>query len=313
MDVRPSMIDVLGLRTRVLISPARAVDAERSRDRESSESTPVVLIHGVGGWAENWREVMAPIAATGRRAIAVDLPGFGESEAPGRVRHFGPDDAFYPEFVLALMDALDLPTAHLIGSSMGGAVAYMAAVSAPDRVPSLTLAASGGLGREIALFLRLATLPGMIALARLVGRPHQGREVLRTCFFDASRIPESLYEESERYGFDSYPEFVRALRSGVTVRGVRPRLHAHWVGQASRYTAPVLVVWGREDAVLPVHHAAGAKELFPQAEVHLIERCGHLPMIERTAEFLAAALPFLDRAEVASPFGREVAPLTANA
>jgi pimeloyl-ACP methyl ester carboxylesterase len=75
----------------------------------------------------------------------------------------------------------------------------------------------------------------------------------------------------------------------------------------------VLVVWGREDMVLPVHHAAGAKEVFPQAEVRVIERCGHLPMIERTDEFLAATLPFLDRAEAARRIEHEVAPLTANA
>src|SRR4051812_29348780 len=110
MDVNPSTIQVLGLRTRVLVTSPT--------DRASD--VPVLLVHGVGGWAENWREVMAPIAATGRSAIAVDLPGFGESEAPGRVSHFGPDDAYYPRFVLALLDALGLKHAHNVGSSMGG-------------------------------------------------------------------------------------------------------------------------------------------------------------------------------------------------
>ncbi|HUQ42617.1 MAG TPA: alpha/beta fold hydrolase, partial [Candidatus Limnocylindrales bacterium] len=187
--------------------------SEGSHASGAAPAAPVVLIHGVGGWAENWREVMAPIAASGRSAIAVDLPGFGESESPGRVAHFGPRDAFYPQFIIALLDTLGLDQAHLVGSSMGGSVAYMAAVTAPERVRSLTLAASGGLGTDIAFFLRLATLPGMIALSKVFGRPRQGRAVLSTCFFDQTRIPESLYEESERYGFASYPEFVRALRS----------------------------------------------------------------------------------------------------
>ena len=303
MYVKPSTIRVMGLQTRVLTAG------------DGAPGTPVVLIHGVGGWAENWREVIGPIAASGRRAIAVDLPGFGESDAPGRVAHFGPQNAYYPRFVISLMDALELPAAHLIGSSMGGSVAYMAAVTAPERARSLTLVASGGLGRDVAVFLRLATLPGMIALAKVFGRPRQGREVLRSCFFDPSRIPDTLYEESERYGFDSYPEFVRALRSGVTVRGVRGHVRDHWVKKAASYRAPVLAIWGREDAVLPVHHLSGAKEVFPQAEVQIIERCGHLPMIERTHEFLAVTLPFLDRAEEAtvSPAARGVAPLTANA
>ncbi|MDQ2952418.1 MAG: alpha/beta fold hydrolase, partial [Chloroflexota bacterium] len=210
---------------------------------------------------------------------------------------------------------LGLGRAHVVGSSMGGAVAYMAAVHAPERVRSLTLVASGGLGREIALFLRLATLPGMIALSKIFGSPRHGPAVLRTCFFDASRVPQTLYEESERYGFASYPEFVRALRSGVTIRGVRRDLHQRWIGRASAYESPVLAVWGREDAVLPIHHLAGAKEVFPHAEVRIIERCGHLPMIERTDEFLDALLPFLARAEqpTVRRGPRQEAQLTLNA
>src|SRR5712692_1320758 len=108
MDVRATTIDVLGLRTRVL------TEGDATRGADGSRSTPVVMIHGVGGWAENWRELMTPIADSGRRAIAVDLPGFGESEAPGRVPYFGPTHAYYPKFVLALLDGLGLERAHLV-------------------------------------------------------------------------------------------------------------------------------------------------------------------------------------------------------
>jgi pimeloyl-ACP methyl ester carboxylesterase len=100
----------------------------------------------------------------------------------------------------------------------------------------------------------------------------------------------------------------------VTIRGLRADLHEHWVDRGSRYEAPVLVIWGREDAVLPIHHLAGAKDVFPQAELRVIERCGHLPMIEQTDQYLAAQLPFWDRAEQASARreGRLVAPLMSN-
>jgi pimeloyl-ACP methyl ester carboxylesterase len=91
--------------------------------------------------------------------------------------------------------------------------------------------------------------------------------------------------------------FVSALRSGVTIRGVRRSLRDHWIAAAARYRGPVLVVWGREDAVLPISHLADAKAVFPQAEVTVIERCGHLPMIEQTEAFLGALLPFLTRSE----------------
>ncbi|HEY6957291.1 MAG TPA: alpha/beta fold hydrolase [Candidatus Limnocylindria bacterium] len=278
-------IDVMGLRTRVLVAG------------ESDGGDPVVMIHGVGGWAENWRDVMEPIAASGRRAYAVDLPGFGESERPKRVRYFDPEDAFYPRFMVAALDALGLRTAHVVGNSMGGAVAYMLAVSAPERTRSLVLAAAGGLGTDIALFLRVATLPGTIALAKVLGRPAHGRDVLRSCFYDPSRISEELFSESERYGFASYPEFVRALRSGVTLRGVRPELRRAWIGRAQAYRGPVLVVWGREDPVLPLHHVDDLRDIFPEARLHVIERCGHMPMAERPEEFLGAVLPFIERAE----------------
>jgi len=290
MDViRSKIVSVMGLRTRVL------------EEGHAGRGDPVLMIHGVGGWAENWREVMSPIARSGRHAIAFDLPGFGQSDAPpGDVEHFGPREPFYPRFIGALLDELGIRSAHLVGNSMGGAVAYTAAVSQPERTRSLALVAGGGVGTEVALFLRLCTLPGVPALSRVFGRPERARDVLRSCFYDTRRIPEALYEEAERYGLNSFGEFVRALRSGVTIFGVRPSLREHWVALASRFAGPVIVIWGRQDRVLPVEHAADAKGVMPQARVELIDDCGHLPQVERTDAFLATLLPFLDRAEAAA-------------
>jgi 4,5:9,10-diseco-3-hydroxy-5,9,17-trioxoandrosta-1(10),2-diene-4-oate hydrolase len=183
---------------------------------------------------------------------------------------------------------------------MGGAVVYTEAVTQPARIRSLALVAGGGVGTDVAFFLRLCTLPGMPLVARVFGRPEQARNVLRTCFYDARRIPETLYEEAERYGYPSFGEFVNALRSGVTLGGVKPSVRDYWVAQAPRYQGPVLVIWGRQDAVLPVAAAADAREVMPQAQIQLIDDCGHLPMIERPDEFLGALLPFLDRAEAAA-------------
>lgn len=282
-------ISVEGLRTRVLVEDGGVNDRE-----------PVLLVHGVGGWAENWRPVMSALASTGRRTIALDLPGFGESEAPRRVRYFGPEDAFYPRFVLAAMDALDINRAHIAGNSMGGAVAYMTAVTAPARTRSLVLAAPGGLGRDVAFFLRACSLPGFGLVARLPRPRRAARDALRTCFYDARRITPELYDEAERYGNRSFPEFIRALSAGVGIRGVRRSLRSAWVARATEYTGPALVVWGREDYVLPLRHLADVHATLPQAQIALIDRCGHMPQAERPDEFLAATLPFLDRAEQAA-------------
>ncbi|HEV8537084.1 MAG TPA: alpha/beta fold hydrolase [Candidatus Limnocylindria bacterium] len=287
--MEPRTITVEGLRTRIL----EAGGGSSGRD-------PIVLIHGVGGWAENWRAVMRPLATTGRHVVALDLPGFGESEPPRRVRYFDPDEPFYPRFVLSAMDALGMPRAHIVGNSMGGAIAYMVAVTAPTRTRSMVLVAPGGLGRDVAFFLRACALPGFGLVARLPRPSRAAREVLRTCFHDARRITTELYDEAERYGNNSFPEFIRALSAGVSIRGVRRSLRDAWVARSSRYGGPALVVWGREDLVLPLRHLADVHATLPQAQVHVIERCGHLAMAERPDEFLAASLPFLDRAEEAA-------------
>ena len=278
----------------------RSINAHglRLRALDLGEGTPVLLVHGVGGWAENWQEVLAPIAASGRRVIALDLPGFGESERPRRgARYFDPDEPFYARVVWAALDALGVGAAHLVGSSLGGAVVMMAALTAPARVRSLTLVAGGGIGLEVAPLLRLVALPGVGLLARLPRPLRWADDTLRSCFHDPARIPAHLYPEVRRWGDRSFPEFVRVLRAGVGLRGVRPDLRERWIERARGYAGDVLVVWGRQDAVLPVAHAAAVRALLPDAEVVLIDRCGHLPMAERPAEFLGALLPFLGRAD----------------
>ena len=279
--MQPRIVTALGLRLRVL---------------DAGTGEAVLLVHGVGGWAENWEEVIEPIVAGGRRAIAIDLPGFGESERPRHARYFDPDRPFYAEIVWAALDALGVREAHLVGNSLGGAVVTLAALTAPERTRSLTLVAGAGVGLEVSSLLRLVALPGIGLLSRLRRPPRWADRTLESCFYDVARIPAHLYPEARRWGDRSFPEFVRVIRAGVGLRGVRPTLRRHWVDRLAAYRGPVLVVWGRQDAVLPVAHAAAAQALLPQAEVVLIDRCGHVPMAECPTEFLAALEPFLDRA-----------------
>ena len=273
--------EVLGSGVRVLESGDPAAD-------------PVLLIHGVGGWAENWRSTLDALAASGRRGIAPDLPGFGESAGVTRARYFDPAGAFYERFVFGLLDRLGIARAHVVGHSLGGAIAYIAAVSSPDRVASLTLVAGGGLGIEVPLSFRIATLPGAAMLARLDPRGY-ARTALVSCFYDPASIPASLLREADVYGARSLPESIAVLRAGVTLRGVKRALREAWLRRASRFSGPVLVVWGREDRVLPAANAAAAAELFPGAEVRMIERAGHLVMVEQAELFARSLLPFLDR------------------
>ena len=257
---------------------------------------PVLCIHGVGGWAENWRETLAALAAAGYHAIAIDLPGFGESDRVDRPRYFRGADAVYARIIPGVLDAVGLREAHVIGHSLGGAVAYMGAVSAPERVRSLTLVAPGGLGLDLPWTLRLGSVPLIGGL--LSGRSRQAaRAGLASCFHDPRRIPRLLLEECDRHSARGIPETLRVLRAGVTLRGVRRDVREEWAARAARYTGPVQVIWGTDDLVLPIAHADGAAELFPRAPLHAIPDAGHLVMVEQPGAFMRALLPFLGAAK----------------
>ncbi len=256
----------------------------------------VLFVHGLGGWAENWHEVLPAIAASGRRAIAFDLPGFGDSTPVRRPRYFDPRGAYYADVVDGVRSALGLERPHLVGHSLGGAIAYVAAVSHPESFSSLTLVAPGGLGPEIARSLRLASVPLLPYLVRLVRPRELSRAALESCFHDPERIPDHLLSELGRYHV-RYRETLRVLRTVATARGVKRSLRNGWIPRAARFTAPVLVIWGRQDGVVPPTQARVLGAVFPNAELRFIERAGHLVMAERPDEFAALLIPFLERAE----------------
>ena len=280
--MRTSLIEAAGSRVRVI--------------EEGDGPNAVLFVHGVGGWAENWQEAMASVAASGRRAVAFDLPGFGESTPVKRARYFEPGGAFYAELVDAVRRTCGLDRPHLVGHSLGGGIAAVTAVTHPTAFRSLTLVAPGGFGTNIAFVLRLFSLP-ILALTTWCPRPPSaGRAVLRSCFHDPSRIPAHLYAEGERFD-RTYPETLRVMRAVATLQGVRAQLREAWLPRAGEYRGPVLVVWGRQDGIVPASHSAALRESYPDAELRLIEDAGHLVMPEQPERFAAVLLPFLARAE----------------
>ena len=256
----------------------------------------VLFVHGVGGWAENWSEVIARVAASGRRAVAFDLPGFGDSTSVRGARYFDPRTPFYPAVVDGVRRGLSLERPHLVGHSLGGGIAGVSAVVYPGAWRSLTLVAPGGFGPEIALFLRIFSLP-VLGLTTWLPRPASaGRAVLESCFYDKRRVPAHLYAESLRYD-GTYPETLRVMRAVATFRGVRRSLREAWLARAGEYDGPALVVWGREDGIIPSAHLGALHRTYPNAELKVIDDAGHLVMSEQPDAFAQVLLPFLDRAE----------------
>ena len=280
--MRTSLIEAAGSRIRVIEAGAG--------DRA------VLFVHGVGGWAENWSETIERVADTGRRAVAFDLPGFGESSRVRHARYFDPRAPFYPAVVDGVRRALGLERPHLVGHSLGGAIAAVTAATHPADWRSLTLVAPGGFAPDVPLLLRLLSLPFLGLGSRLPRPKSAARAVLESCFHDRSRIPAHLYAEVERFD-RSYGETLRVMRAVATPRGLKRSLREAWLPRAAEYRGPVLVVWGDEDGIVPPAQLDALRASYPGAETRIIGPAGHLVMVEQPDSFAEALVRSFERAE----------------
>ena len=276
------------------------VEGHRVRCWETGSGPPVLLVHGLGSSVLTWLGTMNGME--GFRLLALDLPGHGLSEMPKR-RFRLPDAA---RFVAAFMDAVGAPSAHLVGNSMGGLVSLELALSQPHRVDSLALVDSVGLGREIARFLRLASVPGV---GEYFERPNRDRirRISRALVYNPTCIRDEMVEEM--YGYRLRKGAPRAnmkfLREGVSPFAQRQAtIRAREIVSLE---PPLLVVWGREDPVVPVQQAVAAVSRVRQSELHVIDECGHWPQIEHPERFKGILGSFL-RSGLVAATARERAP-----
>lgn len=276
----------------------------RVRVTGAADGPPVVLLHGIARSLEDWQLTHDLLAARGHRVISTDLPGFGLTRRmKGRAGL-----ASFARAVVGVLDALgERRPVRLMGNSLGGAVAMTVAAEYPDRVAALVLANSAGFGREANLSLRpmgyavLAALPGIGK--RFRGRAREaGVQVNRDLFHDPRHATEELIRHAGLVGRqpDFRATFVATMLSlGVPVLGSYPGWRRALLARTAAARVPTLVVWGDADGVLPVTHFHAAVAALPHARSHLFPATGHMPQIERAAEFTALAAGFLD--SVADP------------
>ncbi|MEZ5933360.1 MAG: acetoin dehydrogenase dihydrolipoyllysine-residue acetyltransferase subunit [Alphaproteobacteria bacterium] len=246
------------------------VDAGGTRIRYlkmgEADGAPIIFIHGYGGDLNNWmfnQETLAENSTT----YAIDLPGHGGStKAVGD----GSLDVFTAA-VLAFMDVKTIQKAHLVGHSMGGATALALAANAGDRVASATLIAPAGLGREI----NMDYIDGFISQSRA----RKLRAVLELLVADPQSITSEMVDEVIKFKrVDGVGPALEKLRDGLMPGGTQGTdLRA----SLSTLTAPVQVIWGREDQILPSSHAEGLPD---GIAVTVYEHAGHMPHMEKAAE-----------------------------
>jgi pimeloyl-ACP methyl ester carboxylesterase len=248
---------------------------------------PLLFIHGLGGCWQNWL-LNIPAFMGSHRVVALDLPGFGESQMPAEeitIRGFA-------KVVDALCDSLGVESPVVIGNSMGGFVGAELALSYPTRVQKLVLVSAAGLSIEyrrrepLVTFARLwgagATWLGARGRA-VVTRPRMRRLGMQLLV----RYPEKL-SPALTY------ELVRGTGKPGFVPALKALLDHSYRDQLPGIEMPVLVVWGRHDMLVPRGDAREYVELIgPNARREMFEDTGHLPMIERPNRFNRLVAEFI--------------------
>jgi pimeloyl-ACP methyl ester carboxylesterase len=258
----------------------------------AGEGPPLVLLHGAGDNALDWRWVMPDLAAT-HRVYAPDLPGSPSSARPAA--DYSP--AFFERFVAAFVDALDIGRATFVGNSFGGLIALRLALSEPARVTALVLVDSAGLGHAVNPLFTSVNVPGLSEAAIPFWRTPVGayqRAWGRTALLFAhppGSVPRKWLAEQCRLALS--PGYLEAhmtvLRALVSPLGQREVL----VDRLPSLKIPTLVVWGARDRVFPESQAREAVARLPEGSLALIPDCGHMPHVECPDRFLAALGGFI--------------------
>ncbi|MES1245758.1 MAG: alpha/beta hydrolase [Acidobacteriota bacterium] len=253
---------------------------------QAGEGEPVVLLHGFGASTYAWRKVVPGLAGS-FHVIAIDLNGFGYTQRPRTFESYTREGQ--ADLVLRVMDALGIDRAHLAGHSYGGGISIWLASRHPERLRSLVLVDSSAPTYANDRRSRLAGLRPVAALAlRALLRPGSVRRSLVNSVYDDSLVtPELIREYYDRLRVEGVLDAYVGLTGPLRTPPEPVRLESIQV--------PTLVVWGADDKVISVDAGRRAAGQFPNGELVVLERTGHIPMEERPEELLQAMLPFLER------------------
>jgi pimeloyl-ACP methyl ester carboxylesterase len=239
----------------------------------AGQGEPLVVIHGGGGDARTWRNNIIELSEK-YTVYAPDLPGYGGSQ-PLAGNYYIPE---LSDFLGSFASNLGLERFFLVGHSMGGGVALDYALKSPHKIKKLVLVSSLCLGREIAFWVRLFSIPALLQSLGVLTI-----SILKSIKWLAERLNPA--------------EFILPLSpASVTVGGNITTLRQQSVvleNRLSEVAVPTLLVWGSRDPIVPVKHAYQAAKVIPDCRVKVFENRGHNVHRDELAEFSSTLTGFL--------------------
>ncbi|MES2536371.1 MAG: alpha/beta hydrolase [Pseudomonadota bacterium] len=248
------------------------VNGTRVRMRRAGKGPAMLYLHGANGAA-----AILPFMdqlAENFDVLVPEHPGFGLSDEPEWLENI--HDLAY--FYLDLLDQLGLDSVHVVGSSIGGWLAMELAIRAPARFKSLVLVGAAGIRIPEAQ-------PGDIFL-------WNPEAMVRNTFHDQAIVEKMLSAPAPT---PDEQDILLKNRHTVAALAWQPRLHDPFLHKwLHRATMPVKLVWGADDKIMPLAVGQALQKLLPNAHLDVFNQCGHLPQIERAAEFSASVKQFAE-------------------
>jgi len=246
----------------------------------------IFLLHGFASSTYTWEKITPILQARGYHVWALDMKGFGWSDKP--------EEADYAPVQLmaevnAWMDKMGLRKVVFVGNSLGGAIAWNMALVHPDKVEKLVLIDAAGFMRDIPFPVRFAGLPGASAVSRLFFGRWVIQDALKQVYFN----PASITSEQ----IDAYYNRLRtenALGALTSLgRSVSTISSEEYALRIPEIQVDTLIIWGRDDAWIPLEDGFKFKEALPNATLEVIPFCGHIPQEEKPEETARLILEFL--------------------
>ncbi|PYS48902.1 MAG: 2-hydroxy-6-oxo-2-4-heptadienoate hydrolase [Acidobacteria bacterium] len=244
---------------------------------EAGSGPVVVLLHGLGGDATNWSFNIASLAQK-FRVIVPDQIGFGKSDKPIINYRI----ATYVDFLDAFLKELKVNHASLAGNSLGGWIAAAYTLAHPDKVERLILVDAAGFA-----------FPKDFDMEQLIKLNPSTREGMK-------ELVSHVFYNKQIFLSEGFLSASMAARinagDGYTIRSITESIIRREDVLDNRLSAikqPTLIVWGREDGLLPLSDGQRFEKEIPGAQLLIFDQCGHVPQVEKAAEFNAAVMKFL--------------------